>query len=186
MKSTNYVRSSGLLSAALACVLSNAAVAELKPGATGPLFNAPAAFAGDSFEFSLADALKKGPVVVYFYPKAFTHGCTIEANLFAEASDEFKALNATVIGVSGDNMPELKEFSKGPCGGKFAVASDADKKIMKSYDATMTMMPGVADRISYVITPDDKVLYTYNSMSPDQHVSNTLAAIEKWKHDNKK
>lgn len=159
--------------------------AELKVGATAPLFSAPAALAGQSYDFSLMTALKKGPVVVYFYPKAFTRGCTIEANLFAEATDKFQALNATVIGVSGDAMETLKEFSMGPCGGKFAVASDADKSIMKSYDATMTMVPGVADRISYVITPDDKVLYVYNSMSPDQHVANTLAAIEQWQHGKK-
>ena len=185
MNSTS-LRLSVQLAASGLMLLSQMAWAEHKPGAAGPMFSAPAALAGQSFEFSLAEALKKGPVVVYFYPKAFTHGCTIEANLFAEAADKFKSMNATVIGVSGDGMAELKEFSKGPCGGKFAVASDADKKIMKSYDATMTMMPGVADRISYVITPDDKVLYTYNSMSPDQHVSNTLAAIEKWQHDGKK
>lgn len=155
-------------------------LAELQPGATAPSFTAPAALAGQTFTFTLNDALKKGPVVVYFYPKAFTTGCTIEANLFAQAMDEFKQYNATVIGVSADDMDTLTKFSTGPCGGKFAVASDLDRKIIQAYDAALKIRPDMADRISYVVTPDHKILLTFSSMSPDQHVSQSLAAVRTW------
>lgn len=158
----------------------NLAQAELKPGTQAPAFNAPAALAGNTFTFELKEALKKGPVVVYFYPKAFTRGCTIEATLFAEASEKFAALHATVIGVSGDDIETLKKFSTGPCGGKFAVAADLDRKIMKAYDAALTLMPSMADRISYVVTPDMKILFVHNGMNPDQHVSETLKALTAW------
>jgi len=154
--------------------------AQLKVGATAPPFTAPAALAGQPYNFVLADALKKGPVVVYFYPKAFTSGCTIEAQLFAEATDKFTALKATVIGVSGDDIETLKKFSQGPCGGKFAVAADLDRSIIKAYDAAMLMMPSMASRISYVVTPDSKILFVHSGMNPDQHVSNTLAALQAW------
>jgi peroxiredoxin len=154
--------------------------AELKVGVTAPNFTAPAALAGQTYNFVLAEALKKGPVVVYFYPKAFTSGCTIEAQLFAEATDKFAALKATVIGVSGDDIETLKKFSQGPCGGKFAVAADLDRSIIKAYDAGMMLMPSMASRISYVVTPDSKILFVHSGMSPDQHVSNTLAALQAW------
>ena len=170
----------------LAAVLSIASVpvhAKLAAGAAAPDFSAPAALAGKTFNFVLADALKKGPVVVYFYPKAFTKGCTIEANLFAEATGQFAALGATVIGVSADGIDVLKEFSTGPCGSKFAVASDEDRKIIKAYDAALVVKPDMADRVSYVITPDYKVLYVYDSLNPDQHVTNTMAAIKAWKQN---
>lgn len=155
-------------------------LAELQPGTTAPSFTAPAALAGQTFTFSLNDALKKGPVVVYFYPKAFTTGCTIEANLFAQAMDEFKQYNATVIGVSADDMDTLSKFSTGPCGGKFAVASDLDRKIIQAYDASLKILPNMADRISYVVTPDHKIQFAFSSMSPDQHVSQSLAAVRTW------
>jgi peroxiredoxin len=166
-------------------VLSNVR-AELKPGVAAPSFTASAALAGKPFTFSLTESLKKGPVVVYFYPKAFTHGCTIEANLFALAAEKFASMNATVIGVSGDGIQVLQEFSLGPCGSKFAVASDADKQIMKSYDAAMALMPGVADRISYVVSQDQKIYFAFQSMSPDLHVNNTLEAVERLHNANKK
>jgi peroxiredoxin len=156
------------------------AMAELKAGATAPTFTAPAALAGQTYNFVLAEALKKGPVVVYFYPKAFTSGCTIEAQLFAEATDKFAALNTTVIGVSADDMETLKKFSQGPCGGKFAVAADIDRSIIKAYDAGMMIIPDMASRISYVVTPDSKILFVHSGMSPDQHISSTLAALQTW------
>ncbi len=161
-------------------MLGGLANAELKAGAAAPDFSAPAALAGKVYTFSLDAALKKGPVVVYFYPKAFTSGCTVEAKLFAEATEDFAAVHATVIGVSGDDIETLQKFSTGPCGGKFAVAADLDRKIMKNYDASLTLLPSMADRISYVVTPDNKILYVYNSMSPDLHVTNTLQAIKTW------
>lgn len=164
-----------------ACVFwATSAQAQLKPGAQAPGFTAQAALAGQPFEFDLAAALSKGPVVVYFYPKAFTSGCTIEAQLFAQAMDDFKAVNTTVVGVSGDDIDTLKKFSEGPCGGKFAVAADPDGDIIKAYDAGFAIIPGMADRISYAVAPDGTILQTYESMSPDQHVSRTLAAVRDW------
>lgn len=164
----------------LLSLFASLALAQLKPGTAAPDFSAPAALAGQTFTFSLDAALKKGPVVLYFYPKAFTTGCTIEAKLFAEVTDQFTALNTTVIGVSGDDIATLQKFSLGPCGGKFAVAADLDRHIMKAYDAALTIKPDMADRISYVITPDKKILFMFDSLNPDQHVSKTLQAVQAW------
>lgn len=168
-----------------ACCLHTTAYAQLQPGAAAPVFSAPAALAGKTFTFKLSEALKTGPVVVYFYPKAFTSGCSIEANLFAQANDEFQSLGATVIGVSGDDIETLKKFSLGPCGGKFAVAADLDRTTMKAYQATMFFSSEMASRISYVVTPDLKIYFTHASLSPDQHVSTTLAAVKRWREQNK-
>jgi peroxiredoxin Q/BCP len=154
--------------------------AQLKAGQDAPAFTAEAALAGKPYKFSLAESLKKGPVVVYFYPKAFTSGCSIEANLFAEAAEEFSKYGATVVGVSGDDIATLERFSLGPCGGKFAVASDANHSIMRAYDATMFFTSSMASRISYVVTPDSKIYFVHSSLNPDQHVSSTLAAVKRW------
>jgi peroxiredoxin len=169
------------ISLMMAFCLSSVAMAQLKPGATAPTFTAPAALAGKTFTFNLVDTLKTGPVVVYFYPKAFTSGCSIEANLFAQATEDFQALGATVIGVSGDDIETLKKFSLGPCGGKFAVAADLDRTTMKAYQATLFFSSEMASRISYVVTPDLKIFFTHASLSPDQHVSSTLAAVKRWR-----
>jgi peroxiredoxin Q/BCP len=157
------------------------ATAALKPGDAAPDFSTQASLAGKTFDFSLADALKKGPVVLYFYPAAFTPGCTVEAHEFAEATPKFKALGATVIGVSHDDIAKLNKFSLSECRSKFAVAADPDQHIMKSYDAVLKQNPLYADRTSYVIAPDGKILYSYTDMKPDLHVANTLAAVEQWK-----
>lgn len=162
------------------CALTRPAQASLKPGASAPDFTTQATLAGKPFTFVLADALKSGPVVLYFYPAAFTHGCTIEAHEFAEATDRFKALGATVIGVSHDNVETLNKFSVSECRNKFAVASDADQKIAKAYDATL-LMTSYSNRTSYVIAPDGTVLYAYSALSPDKHVENTMAAVAKWR-----
>ncbi|CAM2144329.1 thioredoxin-dependent peroxiredoxin [Pararobbsia alpina] len=151
--------------------------AELKKGDPAPDFKTQASIGGKVFDFSLADALKKGPVVLYFYPAAFTKGCTIEAHLFADAVDQFHARHATVIGVSHDNIDTLNKFSVSECRSKFAVAADADRSIMKAYDATLPAMP-MANRVSYVIEPDGHVWYAYSSMDPEQHVNNTLQALD--------
>ena len=156
------------------------AYAQLKVGQNAPPFTAQAALAGKPFEFSLANSLKKGPVVVYFYPKAFTSGCSIEATLFAQATEEFEKYNATVIGVSGDDIATLERFSLGPCGGKFAVASDADRSIIRAYDASLFFKSDMAGRISYVVTPDNKIYFVHSSLNPDQHVTMTLAAVKRW------
>lgn len=144
-------------------------------------FTTDAARAGVAFKFSLKDTLKKGPVVLYFYPKAFTRGCTVEAHDFAEATPKFNALGATVVGISNDDIETLKRFSVEACRDKFAVAADSGAHIMKQYDAALLLKPDMADRISYVISPDGKVYYVYSSLSPDQHVDNTLKAVERWR-----
>ena len=166
--------------ALLAATTALSAQAALKPGDNAPEFKAPASLGGNVFTFSLADALKKGPVVLYFYPAAFTTGCTQEAHDFAEATDAYRALGATVIGVSHDDIDTLKRFSVSECRSKFAVAADADASIMKSYDAVFKLMPKYADRTSYVISPDGRIVYAYTAMDPDKHVENTLDALRKW------
>ena len=160
--------------------VSSPSFAALKVGATAPDFTTEATLAGKPFKFSLAAALKKGPVVLYFYPAAFTKGCTIEAHEFAAATPKFKALGATVIGVSHDSIDTLNKFSVTDCRKQFAVASDADQHIMKAYDAVLWVAPKYANRTSYVIAPDGKIIYTYTALNPNKHVANTMAAVEKW------
>ena len=162
----------------LALLTMEPAAAALKVGDSAPDFTTQAAIGGKAYTFSLAEALKKGPVVVYFYPKAFTPGCTVEAHNFAEATEKFAAAGATLIGMSGDNIDTLKDFSVKECRNKFPVGADADGKIMKKYDANLAFLPSTADRISYVISPAGKVIYTYSSMSPDNHVENTLKVVQ--------
>ena len=174
------------ISLALGLLGATPAMAALQPGAPAPDFAAPATLGTAVFNFSLADALKKGPVVLYFYPAAFTSGCTVEAHEFAEATARFEALGATVIGVSHDDIETLNRFSVAECRSKFAVAADADMGIAKSYDAVLWLMPGHADRTSYVIAPTGKVIYAYTALSPDKHVENTLAAVQQWVQQQKK
>ena len=158
--------------------------AALKPGDVAPDFVACASLGGTDFSFSLAEALKKGPVVLYFYPAAFTKGCTIEAHEFAEAIDKYAALGASVIGVIGvssDDIATLRKFSTSECRGKFPVAADADQKIMKAYDAVLAHKPEYANRTSYVIAPDSHIIYEYTDLDPSLHVENTLDALKRWK-----
>ena len=164
----------------LGALVAGAANAALDKGTKAPDFTAEASLAGKPFTFSLAEALKQGPVVLYFYPAAFTSGCTIEAHKFAEATDKFKALGATVIGVSNDDIETLHKFSVSECRNKFAVAADKDQKIMKAYDAVLWLKPSMASRTSYVIAPTGEIIYTYSALNPNKHVANTLAAVEKW------
>ena len=131
--------------------------AALKVGAHAPDFSAPAYLAGEPFTFKLADALKKGPVVLYFFPAAFTSGCTIEAHNFAEAADKFSKMGATLIGVTAGNIDRIAEFSKSECRSKFPVAGDPKLAIAKAYDATLALFPGHSDRTSYVIGTDGKI-----------------------------
>lgn len=155
--------------------------AQLKVGASAPEFQVNAALKGEMIRVRLSDMLRQGPVVLYFYPKAFTSGCTIEAQLFAENMSNFQANGATVIGMSGDAIDTLKKFSAGPCGGKFAVAADEDQSVMKSYQAVHRLFGSFANRVSYVITPDRKILFVYDGSDPEQHVSRTLAAVKSWR-----
>src|ERR1700728_3453822 len=162
------------------------ATAALKPGDKTPDSSTQDSLAGKSFDFSLASALKKGPVVLYFYPAAFTPGCTVEAHEFAEATDKFTALGATVIGVSHDPIDKLNKFSVSECRNKFAVASDADGSVMKEYDAILPQRPEFANRTSYVIAPTGEIIYPYTELKPEAHVENTMAAVKKWQDEHKK
>ena len=175
-----------VMTLALGCAVFAAPLyAALQTGAQAPDFTTQATLAGKPFKFALADALKTGPVVLYFYPAAFTPGCTVEAHEFAEATDKFKALGATVIGVSHDPIDKLNKFSVSECRNKFAVASDADQSITKAYDAVLAAKPEYANRTSYVIAPTGKIIYEYTAMDPEKHVGNTMAAVEKWKAEQK-
>ncbi|QQC64996.1 peroxiredoxin [Paraburkholderia ginsengisoli] len=161
------------------------AAATLKPGDPAPPFTTEASLGGKTYTYSLADELKKGPVVLYFYPAAFTKGCTIEAHEFADAVDEYKKYGATVIGVSHDNIDTLTKFSVSECRSKFPVAADADSKVIGAYDAGMPMHSSMANRVSYVIAPDGKIIYEYTSLSPEKHVENTLKAVKEWAQTHK-
>jgi thioredoxin-dependent peroxiredoxin len=175
-----------LAAAATALILALPVYAALPDGTKAPDISTTATLAGKEFKFSLADALKKGPVVLYFYPAAFTPGCTVEAHDFAEATEKFQALGATVIGVSHDPIDKLDQFSVSECRNKFAVASDADGSIMKAYDSVLPSHPEYANRTSYVIAPTGEIIYSYTAMKPDAHVENTMAAVKKWQDAHKK
>lgn len=151
--------------------------AALDIGEAAPPFTATAALGGKTFRYSLADALAKGPVVVYFFPAADSADCSIEAHAFAEAIDKFAALGATVIGVSGDDIGTLARFSVKSCSGRFPVASDEAKTVIRSFDALMQTRPDFANRLSYVISTDGKIAYYYQNLNPDRHVERTLAAV---------
>ena len=172
------------LALACAALASASANAALKPGDAAPAFTTEAAVGGKQMPLVLGDALKKGPVVLYFFPKSFTSGCTLEAHLFADATEKFAALGATVVGVSHDDIATQLKFSKEECRDKFAVAADPDSAIIKAYDAKMAMLP-MSGRISYVISPEGKILYEYSSMDPADHVANTMKAVEGWKATHK-
>jgi peroxiredoxin len=169
-----------LASVCLAALIAMPAAAALKNGAPAPDFQARASLAGKQFDFKLADALKKGPVVLYFYPAAFTPGCTIEAHMFADAMEVFEKLGATVIGVSRDDIEKLDRFSLTECRSKFPVAADGNGRITRSYDAVMGGAPEWADRISYVIAPDGKVLLNYTAGDPTHHVEYTMNAVKEY------
>lgn len=162
--------------------------AELPVGAKAPIFSTQGALAGKTYAFNLKTALRKGPVVLYFYPKAFTQGCTLETKAFADAHDQFAAAGATVIGLSADDLPTLQRFSTEACRNKFAVAV-ATPAIVKAYDVAMKvnklppqargkMAPGLTDRTSYVIAPSGKITYVHSDLDYREHVNLTLAAVK--------
>ena len=169
-----------LIGALLAAGLAPAAWAALDVGEKAPDFSAQAALAGKEYKFTLAESLAKGPVVLYFFPAAFSAGCSAEAHEFAESINKFEALGATVIGVSTDDIATQVKFSTQACQGKFAVASDSAKTVIKSYDAAMMILPDYANRVSYVIAPDHSIVYNYQSLNPSKHVEKTLAALRDW------
>lgn len=187
-----------LLCLVTSSIISLPSPAALKVADKAPEFSAPASLAGKEFQFSLKDALKKGPVVVYFYPSAFTKGCDIEAHTFAEEKEKFEAAGATVIGVSADSVARLNVFSADPdyCAGKFPVASDENRKIAGLYDLTVNEgKPDMKDvrgqdighafieRVTYVIGKDHKIIATLSSkddkISPAEHVQKALEIVQK-------
>ncbi|HSY28843.1 MAG TPA: peroxiredoxin [Burkholderiaceae bacterium] len=177
-ESLKHLCKTGLL--LVAWLISANAIASLDIAEDAPTFTAEASIGGQVFTFSLAEELRKGPVVVYFFPSSFSIGCSVEAHNFAEAMDQFKAAGATVVGISRDDIDTQKKFSSLACAGKFAVAADPDLAIAKSYDAVLTTRPDYANRISYVIAPNGKIIYRYTSLNPTKHVENTLNAIKEW------
>jgi peroxiredoxin len=185
------------LGVAFSLLISLPVLAALKVGDKAPDFSAPGSLAGKEFSFSLQEALKKGPVVVYFFPSAYTKGCDLEAHTFSQEKDKFDAAGATIIGVSADSLARLDRFSADPefCAGKFPVASDADKKIAASYNlATNAVKPGQMDvkgdaidhdfieRETFVIGKDHKIIAAFSSkddgISPDQHVAKSLSIVQ--------
>ncbi len=165
--------------AALALLCAAQAQAALQVGDAAPAFTTPAAVAGKPFTFDLAATLKKGPVVLYFFPKAFPQGCTLEAHAFAEATPRFAARGATVVGMSHDDIATLQRFSTEACRDQFAVASDPQAQTIRAYDAAAAANPARADRISYVIGQDGKVKFVHIGSDPEAHVAQTRAAVEK-------
>lgn len=162
-----------------AALLAAPAFAELKAGTKAPDFTAPAYMAGKPFTFKLADALKKGPVVVYFFPAAYTKGCQIETHLFSEAADQFTAEKATIVGVTAGKTEMLADFSKDTeyCAGKFPMAADAGAAIAKTYDATLPA-GNISSRTSYVIAKNGVIASAYSAMDPNDHVNQTLTALK--------
>jgi peroxiredoxin Q/BCP len=165
-----------VLSAAAAALIALPAQAALSPGAKAPTFKTRAAMAGKPFNFDLAQALRKGPVVLYFYPAAFTQGCTLEAHEFADKSDEFRKAGATVVGVSSDDIATLTRFSREACRDKFAVAVGTPQTI-GAYDVKLGN--GMrSNRTSYVIATNGTIAYAYSASDYRDHVKNTLAAVK--------
>jgi peroxiredoxin Q/BCP len=187
-----------LVGAALSLLISLPVLAGLKVGDKAPDFSARGSLGGKEFDFSLQEALKKGPVVVYFFPSAYTKGCDLEAHTFSQEIDKFTAAGASIIGVSADSIARLNQFAADPefCAGKFPVASDGDKKIATSYNLNTTAVKagqmdvrGVAidhdfiERVTFVIGKDHKIVAALSSkddgLTPDQHVSKSLEIVQK-------
>ena len=169
------------------------AYAALATGAKAPEFTLPAALGGKDFTFDLASSLKKGPTVVYFYPKAFTSGCSAEAHEFAENIENFKELGASVIGVSGDNIKVLEDFSTKDCASKFPVAADPQGKVIAAYDVKMGV-PGASlmmkmehpsNRTSFLVAPDGTIIAEYSALDASKHVATMMAALKTWRASHK-
>lgn len=151
--------------------------AALPTGAKAPNFTTQGAIAGKPFRLNLAEQLKHGPVVLYFYPKAFTKGCTLEAHGFSEAAKDFKKAGARVIGMSADDLPTLEKFSVEGCRNSFAVAT-ATPEVIKAYDVALKQNPEMTDRTSYVIDRSGKIVFVHSDLDWSQHVAKTLAAVK--------
>ena len=162
---------------AAASLIAGPACAALKVGAKAPDFVTTGALAGKPFKVHLRDQLKKGPVVLYFFPKAFTKGCTLEAHAFSEATAEFKKAGASVIGMSADDLPTLEKFSVEECRNAFPVAT-ATPQIVKDYDVVLKAKPSLTTRTSYVIARNGRIVMVHDDLDYSQHVAKTLAAVK--------
>ena len=165
-----------LIGFVLAATVASPAMAALPVGARAPDFVTTGAIAGKAFRLHLARELRNGPVVLYFYPKAFTKGCTLEAHAFSEAMPEFKAAGARVIGMSADDLETLKKFSVEGCRSAFPVAR-ADKKVIKAYDVAIPVV-GLTNRTSYVIDRGGRIVMVHSEMDWSKHVAQSLAAVK--------
>jgi peroxiredoxin len=186
---TNRVLLAGLLS----CAVLSPALAALKAGDAAPDFDAQASFAGKASPYSLKQALRKGPVVVYFYPSAYTSGCNVQAHAFAVSYDKFAQAGASIVGVSLDSIERLNDFSRDPeyCNSRFPVASDADGRVAKSYELDVMqgraglkdtrgveIGHGFAERTTFIVTPDGRIAATIGGMSPEANVRKALEVVQ--------
>jgi peroxiredoxin len=183
-----------LLGILTSIVIALPAIAALNAGDTAPKFEARASLAGTAFDYSLGEALTNGPVVIYFYPSAYTQGCNIQAHEFAVNMEKFKAAGASVIGVSLDSIERLNDFSADPdyCAGELAVASDESGDIARSYDITVhdgqdgakdsrgvEIGHGFAERVTFIVTPDGKIAETIGGIAPAENVRKALEAVQR-------
>jgi peroxiredoxin len=165
-----------LFAIAAASLIAAPATAALKVGDKAPDFTTTGAVGGKEFKLHLADQLKKGPVVLYFFPKSFTSGCTNEAHAFSAAIDDFKKAGAQVIGMSGDDLKTLHDFSTKECRSAFPVAT-ATPETQKAYDVAWAAHPGITTRTSYVIDRHGKIIMVHDNLDYSEHVAKTLAAV---------
>lgn len=169
-------------SAMMATLATPAAHAALPDGGTAPDFTLGGALGGKPITFSLSEALKKGPVVLYFFPAAFTSGCTLEAHAFAEAMPDFHKLGATVVGVTAGNIERVADFSREECRSAFPVLADPGAKVAALYDSQKTQGSFAhSSRTSFVMTPEGRIVLSYTSGDPETHVQKTLDAVRAWR-----
>lgn len=166
-----------IAAAAAVAFIGSPAIAELAVGTKAPDFKTTGAVAGKPFKLHLADQLKHGPLVLYFFPKAFTSGCTAEAHAFSDAAAQFKKMGAAVVGMSADDLPTLEQFSVKECRNKFPVAT-ADADVRQAYDVVLKQKPEYANRTSYVIDRHGNIVMAYTNLDPSEHVERTLAAVK--------
>lgn len=169
-----------LLVMLLALVMSVPAAASLPVGARAPQFTTMGALNGNPFRLSLREQLRHGPLVLYFFPRAFTEGCTFEAKAFSDAMPEFRRLGARVVGMSADDLPTLRRFSIEACRGAFPVAT-ASPDLIRAYDVRLPVAP-LSNRTSYVIGRDGRIVFVHSEMGWQDHVTKTLAAVRELQH----